>query len=278
MLTFKLLPPRWTMPGFLLALVLCGGPAPHASAAGLQTVPLLIGDTLDERGKPRPVTGAKRKLFDALERELGVVFELRMYPWARAERYALEGGGLIYGLPKTADRLRTFHYSDAASHRTLWLVTRSDATFNFNTLEDLRGKTLGIVRGYSYGEEFDNARGKLFRTDDDISSRGTRLTRLMLKRVDAILLYQPSTQSAKDVEAEIAAFMAPRLRAIGTAANAGYSVLPKPLASDTQQFFAIARARDDGIIDRINAALTRIQQRPPNLILNGARLEGQVAR
>ncbi|MFS2004526.1 substrate-binding periplasmic protein [Duganella sp. CT11-25] len=277
MFTFKPLLPRWTMPGILLALVLCGASAPHA-AAGPQTIPLLVGDTLDEQGKPRPVTGAKRKLFDALERELGVAFELRMYPWARAERYALEGGGLIYGLPKTADRLRALRYSEAASHRTLWLVTRSDATFDFNTLEDLRGKTLGIVRGYSYGEEFDNARGKLFRTEDDISSRGTRLTRLMLKRVDAILLFQPSTQSAKDVEAEIAAFMAPRLRAIGAAANAGYSVLPKPVANDTHQFFAIARGRDDGIIDRINAALARIQQRPPNLILNGARLEGQVAR
>jgi polar amino acid transport system substrate-binding protein len=258
--------PRWTMTGILLALALCGWPTAHALAAAATppTIPLLIGDTLDEQGKPRPITGAKRKLFDALERELGVVFELRMYPWARAERYAMEGGGLIFGLPKTADRLRTFRYSDAASHRTLWLVTRSDATFNFNTLDDLRGKSLGIVRGYNYGEEFDRARGKVFRTDEDISSRGTRLTRLMLKRVDAVLLYQPSTQSPKDIEAEITAFMAPRLPAIGAAANAGYTVLPKPLATDTHQFFAIARARDDGIITRINAALARIQQRSPN--------------
>jgi ABC-type amino acid transport substrate-binding protein len=264
MFSFKPLLTRWTTPGILLALVLCGGPAQHASAAGPKAVPLLIGDTLDEKGKPRPVTGAKRKLFDALERELGVVFELRMYPWARAERYALEGGGLIYGLPKTADRLRALRYSESASDRTLWLVTRSDATFDFNTLEDLRGKTLGVARGYSYGEEFDRARGKLFNTDEEISSRGTRLTRLMLKRVDAILLFQPSTQSAKEVEAEIAAFMAPRLRTIGVAANTGYSVLPKPLATETHQFFAIARDRDDGMIDRINAALLRIRQHRPN--------------
>ena len=116
-----------------------------------------------------------------------------------------------------------------------------------------------------YGEEFDNARGKrLFRTDEDISSRGTRLTRLMLKRVDAVLLFQPSTQSPRQIEAELEAFMAPRLQAIGAAANAGYKVLPKPLSTDSRQFFAIARAKDDGIIDRINTALARIQQRPPN--------------
>ena len=250
------------MRAILLAAALCCAPTAHAAP---QTLTLLIGDQLDEQGKQRPVNGARLKLLAALERELDVVFEVRMYPWPRAERYALDGAGLIFGLPKTADRLTTLRYSDAASHRNLWLVTRSDATFNFNKLEDLRGKTLGIVHGYSYGEEFDNARGKrLFRTDEDISSRGTRLTRLMLKRVDAVLLFQPSTQGPRQIEAELEAFMAPRLQAIGAAANAGYKVLPKPLSTDSRQFFAIARAKDDGIIDRINAALARIQHRPPN--------------
>jgi ABC-type amino acid transport substrate-binding protein len=259
---------RWTLPGVVLALLLCGHPVRHAGAAepqaAVQTVPLIIGDTLDEQGKPRPLSAAKRKLLSALERELGVVFETRMYPWARAERYAADGAGLILGLPKTAERLRVLRYSDVAARNNLWLVTRSDAVFTFNTLEDLRGKTIGAVRGYSYGEEFDRARGKLFRTDEDIASRGTRLTRLMLRRVDAILLYQPAAQSPKDIEAEIRDFMAPRLKAIGAAANAGYTVLPKPLSTDSGVFFAIARARDDGIIDRINTALARIQQRAPN--------------
>lgn len=250
------------MPGMLLAALLCCVPPAHSAP---KTVTLLVGDQVDEQGKPRPLNGARRKLLEALERELGVVFEVRMYPWARAERYALDSGELIFGLPKNAERLRVLRYSDTASHRNLWLVTRSDATFKFNTLEDLRGKTLGIARGYSYGEEFDRARAQLlFRTDEDISSRGTRLTRLMLKRIDAVLLFQPSTQSPKDIETELSAFMAPRLLTIGAAANTGYSVLPTPLAIDTGQFFAIVRARDDGIIDRINAALARIQQRPPN--------------
>jgi hypothetical protein len=53
----------------------------------------------------------------------------------------------------------------------------------------------------------------------------------MLKRVDAVLLYQPSQQTARDIEIEINAFMEPRLRAIGSAANASYRVLPKPCRS-----------------------------------------------
>lgn len=145
-----------------------------------------------------------------------------------------------------------------ARARPLWPVTRSDATFTFNTIDDLRGKTIGTVRGYQYG--------------DDISSRGTRLSRLMLKRVDAVLMFQPSTQTARDVETELRDFMAPHMPGLGVAANAGFSVLPKPLATDSGLFFAIARNKDDGIIDRINAALARIHKReedarrqhPPN--------------
>ncbi|GJI96059.1 hypothetical protein RugamoR57_27770 [Duganella caerulea] len=250
---------RLNITAMLLAAALsCAAPALAATAP---KVPLLIGDTLDEQGRPRPMPAVKRKVLDAVAQELGVTFEPRTYPWARAERHALNGEALVFGLPKTADRLRALHYSDPATHNSLWVVTRSDATFPFNGLEDLRGKTISTVRGYSYGPEFDAARGKLFRTDDDISSRGTRLTRLMLKRVDAVLLFQPEGLTAKDLEASIRLFMAPRLPAIGAAANAGFSVLPKPLVTDSGQFFAIARDRDDGIIDRINLALARIHKR-----------------
>ncbi|WP_343728882.1 transporter substrate-binding domain-containing protein [Duganella sp.] len=253
-------PLRHLITCILLTALLCWAAAPRA-IAGPQTIPLIIGDTLDEQGKPKPLSPIKRKLLDALERELGVTFELHMYPWARAERYAIEGAGIIFGLPKSADRLHAPRYSDVAAYNNLWIVTRSDTTFHFNHIDDLRGKSIGLVRGYHYGEEVDRARArKLFRTDEDIASRGTRLTRLMLKRVDAVLLFQPSLQSARDVEAEINAFMAPRLRSIGAAANAGFTVLPKPLATDSGVFFAVARHKDDGI----NAALARIQQRPPN--------------
>ncbi|RZT08773.1 ABC-type amino acid transport substrate-binding protein [Duganella sp. CF402] len=257
-------PLRHLITVLLLAALLSCTLAPRA-VAGPPTIPLIIGDTLDEQGKPKPLSPFKRKLLDAVERELGVVFELRMYPWARAERYAVDGAGLIFGLPKNADRLHALRYSDVAAYNKLWIVTRSDATFRFNGIEDLRGKSIGVVRGYNYGAEVEQARAnKLFRTDEDIASRGTRLTRLMLKRVDAVLLFQPSQQTAREVETEVNTFMAPRLRAIGAAANASYSVLPKPLSIDDGVFFAIARSKDDGIIDRINAALTRLHQHTPN--------------
>lgn len=229
-----------------------------------QQVPLIVGEALDESGKVKPLRAWQQKLFDYLQQELDIEFEVQMYPWARAERNARNGAGLIFGLPKTAARARDLRFSEAAVRNTLWLVTRSDATFPFQGLADLKGKTIGAVRGYSYGEPFEQARNKLFRVEDDIASRAARLQRLLLKRVDAVLLFQPSWQSAAEVEAELRAYAAPLAREIALPYGITLSVLPQPLQTENQQFFAIAKDKDNGLIDRINAALAR-QQRPAAL-------------
>lgn len=222
-----------------------------------QSLTLLLGDTLDLSGKQQPLKPWRRKLFDYLEQELNISFDIKSYPWPRAERHARDGAGLIFGLPKNADRLRDLRFSDPASSNTLWLVTRSDATFPFRTVDDLRGKTIGAVRGYSYGDDFERGRNKLFRVDDDIASRATRLHRLLLKRVDALLLYQPSSESPADIEASLEAFIRPHLKDLALPPGVHLSVLPKPLQVENGMHFAIARSHDDGLIDRINAALAR---------------------
>lgn len=232
---------------------------PHAHAAP-QTIALLLGDTLDAHGKQKPLAAWRRKLFDQLEQELNVTFDIKAYPWPRAERNARAGAGLIFGLPKTPERERELRYSDAVASNTLWLVTRSDATFPFQTLKDLRGKTVGAVRGYSYGDEFERQRNRLFRVDDDIASRAARLQRLLLKRVDAVLLYQPSWETAPEIEANVRSFIAPYARELGIPPAVSLSVLPHPVQVESGQHFAIARGRDDGLIDRINAALARLRR------------------
>ncbi|CAN7706156.1 transporter substrate-binding domain-containing protein [Pseudoduganella sp. LjRoot289] len=251
--------PNTSKRAFLLSCALLASQAMRLPAAhsAPQTVTLLLGDTLDAKGKQKPLPPWRRKLFDYLEQELNIRFEIKIYPWPRAERNALNGTGLIFGLPKTADRLRELHYSDAASSNTLWLVTRSDATFPFQGIQDLRGKTLGAVRGYSYGDEFERERNKLFRVDDEIASRATRLQRLLLKRVDAVLLYQPSGESQPEIEAQLQTFIQPYLKDLSVPPGVTLSVRPKPLHADTGQFFAVARAHDDGLIERINGALAR---------------------
>lgn len=232
-----------------------------ARAATPQTVTLLLGDALDAQGRQKPLKPGRRKLFDYLEQELNIAFDIKSYPWPRAERNARSGAGLIFGLPKNAERLRDLHFSEPAGSTTLWLVTRSDATFPFNTLDDLRGKTVGAVRGYTYGDDFERRRNKVFRVEDDIASRSARLQRLLLRRVDAVLLVQPSGNSAQDVETELRAFIAPFLKDMNLPPDVSVSLLPQPVQTDNGEHFAIAYGQDNGLIDRINAALARQRRR-----------------
>ncbi len=225
-----------------------------------QSVMLIVAEALDEHGRPKALNPRRRKLFDYLEQELKLTFDVRMYPWLRAERYAEQGLGLIYGLSKTPERLPEFHFSDVAESNKLWLVTRSDATFPFRGVEDLRGKTVGSVRGYHYGDAFKRAKGKLFQVDEGVGSRAIRLRRLMLRRVDVVLLFQPQAESAAEAEANINAFMALQGPDPARPPQVSYSVLPTPLETEHELRFAIARDKDDGIIERINAALAQRQK------------------
>ena len=246
--------PRWLC-GALLVLSCALWLVPAAAAP--KKVPLMTGESLDESGKQKPVNPRTRQMLDYLERELDIQFDIKLMPWIRAESNAMAGHGMIFGLSKTPERVRELRFSDVAAANNLWLVTRSDEVFRFNAIEDLRGKTLGAVRGYSYGEEFDRAKNSVFRVADDIASRPVRLTRLMLRRVDAVLLYQPDSDSAAELEAQVNALMAPRLKEMGITDRVPYSVLPKPMQVDNQLYFAVLKSKDDGMIDKINAALAR---------------------
>jgi polar amino acid transport system substrate-binding protein len=237
------------------------GLSPARAQTPARTVSLIMGEALDEAGRSKPLRPWQRKLFDHLETELNVIFDVKRYPWPRAELKALNGDGLIFGLPKNPERERPLRFSDPTSSNTLWLVTRSDATFGFASLADLRGKKIGAVRGYGYGEEFERAReAGVFRVEDDLPSRVTRLQRLLLKRVDAVLLYQPSWQTAADFEAELRAQAAPLTQDLRLQPGVTLSVLPRPVQMETPQYFAIARGRDEALIERINQALLRQQK------------------
>jgi len=54
-------------------------------------------------------------------------------------------------------------------------------------MEDLRGKTLGVTRGASYGDAFDRAKGRIFTPSED-SSPVCRLRMLLAGRIDAALI------------------------------------------------------------------------------------------
>ena len=241
---------RCAIAAFLLFL--CSG-AVHCAPS---SVILLAGEALDEKGNQRPLGATHRRLLNYLEHVLDVRFDVRMYPWSRLELSTRNGEGMALGLTKNPERLAGLHFSDAAYANNLWLVTRSDASFPFNSMQDLAGKKIGAVRGYNYGEEFDRNRNRVFQIEEDISSRSSRLKKLLSKRMDALLVYQLATDSAQEVELGINGFMASEVKDMPLPANLSFRVLPRPLLTESV-YFSIAAGKDTGIIASINDALAK---------------------
>ncbi|MBC3874489.1 substrate-binding periplasmic protein [Undibacterium flavidum] len=223
-------------------------------------MPLLFGENRNEKGDLNPIPERFTRVFSTIEKDLSIQFQLQIYPWNRAVKIASTEGGLIFGLSITPERAEIFSFSDPVVYQYLWLVTRSDTQFEFKSLQDLKGKTIGVVRGSKYGGEFDQQKNILFKTDDDIDAYGTRLKKLSNRQIDAIIFSSPITE-AKEVEKIVNAIKIPTENEAVPATQARFAVLPVPVLRDGIRF-AILRGQNEKLIEGINRTLKRINPPP----------------
>ncbi len=148
---------------------------------------LLIRELRTETGELQPLQPQVQQLLAFLEQKAELRFEIHRYPWNRVLANARQGEGIIFGLSKTSERLYEFQFSELLFSNYVWLIQRADDKFAFNDWPDLRGKRLGILRGVSYGDEFEKHRNHLFQVEEDVSSLSARLKKLYFKRVDGLL-------------------------------------------------------------------------------------------
>ncbi|MCG7898344.1 MAG: transporter substrate-binding domain-containing protein [Candidatus Thiodiazotropha lotti] len=137
-----------------------------------------------ENGYPR---GFLIEIMQYLERKLPYNFKYQLYPWRRAYKNALNNDGGIIGLSKTSQRETLFDYSEAIYLDEVMLVVLKSNDLEFDSVTDLKGLTIGIQRGASYGDLFDQEKNSLFRIEEDKSGR-QRLKKLLSGRIDAALL------------------------------------------------------------------------------------------
>ncbi|MFZ6654938.1 substrate-binding periplasmic protein [Undibacterium sp. TJN19] len=243
----------------LLACILfcCGcwsGVAAAADQGG--NVVLLMSEELDGKGAVLPIPTETQEFFHYLERHTRLKFEVRRYPWKRAVENAASGEGLIFGMSKTQERLRIFKFSRSIFSDLSMLVTRCDAKFTFNSLNDLKGKTIGIVRGTSYGEEFDRLSNVLFKVEDDTNNNSGRFRKLYLRRMDAFLLYNPvisTTRLENFINKQYAGEFS------GNSADKLFCILPKPVAA-VDIHIAIRPDLDHGVMEKIDQAILQAQR------------------
>lgn len=234
--------------------LLLASPAPMAADGGQNDrLVLLVRELRNEAGDIVPIRDEIRQLLNFFERELQVKFEIRRYPWTRLLNNARNGEGIVFGLSKNRERLQVFQFSEAIYANYVWLVTRSDASFTYNSMLDLKGKTVGVVRGTSYGDDFDSQRNVLFQVEEDTSSNGARLKKLLNKRMD-VMAFGDRRSQADEVTQLLQRILRNETSQSDKSMEQGFKVLPKPMLIDELHFAAVGPYYDEAI-RRLNTAI-----------------------
>lgn len=86
----------------------------------------------------------------------GYTIELVITHWARAMASVREGNiDLLYPTGLNTERLAYFSYSESPVNDAAFLVyVNQDADIEWQGLASLEGKTIGLVRGYNFGDEW----------------------------------------------------------------------------------------------------------------------------
>ena len=226
----------------------------QAQTTATQKVVLYIRENRNEAGQMLPLREEIRHLLDLIEQSSGIQFEIERYPYPRLMDKTRHQEGIAFGL--SANRTVTdLILSEAFMSNKVWMVVRSDAVFPFRSIEDLRGKTIGVVRGSSYGDEFDARRNSLFKIEEDVSSHTARLRKLMSRRMD-VMLFGDFHSRAEDVDLYLRHLLAEEKSLFGPGEN--FVVLEKPLMTDELCFAATPKFAE--VLRRLNLAILQLRR------------------
>ena len=225
----------------------------EAVAADPEKVVLLVREQRSENGDIIPLPENVRNVLAYFEHQLHIQFDIRRYPMPRVLANVKNGEGLVFGISKNTERQALFTFSEPVYANSVWVVKRSDDNFTFDTIYDFKGKTIGIARGTSYGDEFDKQSKVLFKVENDINSNASRLKKLISKRTDLMLVSTSFTQAA-DVETRLHQQLSNEEINDDQVMQAGFTVLKKPLMKD-ELYFASAPGDGEQWINKLNRAI-----------------------
>ncbi len=138
------------------------------------------------------VMGVYPALLGEAFKKMGIPLEMEAVPWKRAIAAIDEGKAGVGGIYKNDERLKKYDYSDKLFDEVIQVYARKGAEFAFTDVASLTGKKIGVLRGWSYGDDFDAAAkaGKI--TIDEAEGDGQNFAKLAAGRIDAVLAVRES--------------------------------------------------------------------------------------
>lgn len=133
-------------------------------------------------------------MLQAIFARLGEPLNIQAMPWKRALLRGATGELGIGGIYKNAERLAVFDYSAPIFEERLLLYVQRERAFAFRGVEDLHGKRIGVIRGWSYTEAFDQAARTGQIDAQEGSSDEANLRKLASGRLDAVIAIELAGQ------------------------------------------------------------------------------------
>ncbi|MCB6182535.1 transporter substrate-binding domain-containing protein [Leeia sp. TBRC 13508] len=126
-------------------------------------------------------------------------------PWPRALASARAGKMGIAGLYRISERESWLDYSAPLFVERILVYHLTMKPIHFKSVADLNGLKVGVIRGWSYGDAFDQARKRGLFTAYELPSDELGMKALRARHVDVMLAIQQSAQIILDSTTDITA-------------------------------------------------------------------------
>jgi len=188
-------------------------------------------------GKP---AGLYPVLVAEAARRAGIEVELASMPWKRALAEIDAGKAGVAGIYRNGERLKKYDFSDSLFDEVVLVYAPVGKGFAFAGLDSLRGKVVGVIRGWSYGDDFAAAVKSGTIATQEASGDAQNFGELANGRIDAVLSIRESGDAAI-----AAGGWTKRVLALDT-----------PFAADSPTFIAFAKSTNkSAVLDSLNRAL-----------------------
>lgn len=227
-------------------LVCCAMLLLGAVSVRAETISLFGSDNLPPKSwqdKDRPrgysVDAAREVLALA-----GFQVDVRLTAWARAVEEVKAGKGILTHVSKTPEREQFFEFSEPLVYDRIVVVVKKGKEFAFHHPQDLMNRSVGVLRGATYGGPWSSVVDRLqVEYDTDAVAR---VGKLMRNRLDCAII--SSGRAGLKIAAQLGGYDISE-----------FTILPVPVIEDPN-YLAIAKGPDSAkTMARINAAIRNLR-------------------
>ena len=135
-------------------------------------------------GKP---SGIYPQFIEAAFKHMNQPVVISAKPWKKDIEEADAGVAGIAGIYRNPDREKKYDYSDRIFMERISVFFSKAAPVAYARIEDLKGRKVGVIRGWSYGDDFDNARKANLLVAEEAESDEANFVKLESHQLDAVV-------------------------------------------------------------------------------------------